>query len=355
MDTLTHALSGALLARATEPSSARPHPLPRRTRMWVGFWSAAFPDSDFILRFIDPLTYLTTHRGVTHSVILLPLWALGLAALFALLTRRKDSWREFAAIAAMGIAIHIAGDVITAFGTMVFAPVSDLRVAFPTTFIIDPYFSAIVVAGLLASIFWKHARYPAVAGLATLVAYVGFQGWLHERAVAAGAAYAAEQNIVRAAIHAQPQPFSPFNWMVVVAAPDAYYLSYVSLSRDIAPAMPPADANWLRRINAIYYPVADARWHTVARFGAGPHAQLALALWNGNELGAYRRFTLFPALYRVDDSGHQLCIWFQDVRFLLPGRDVPFRYGACRAGAEMPWQVYQLVSDGEREFSLAVP
>ena len=76
MDTLTHALSGALLARATEPKRPRPDQLPRRTRMWIGFIAAAFPDSDFVTRFIDPLTYLTTHRGITHSVIMLPLWSL---------------------------------------------------------------------------------------------------------------------------------------------------------------------------------------------------------------------------------------------------------------------------------------
>ena len=97
MDTLTHALSGALLARATEPKDPRPDQLPRRARMWVGFWAAAFPDSDFITRFIDPLTYLSVHRGITHSVIMLPLWALGLSLLFMLLARGKYSWRAPAA------------------------------------------------------------------------------------------------------------------------------------------------------------------------------------------------------------------------------------------------------------------
>ncbi|HJX11878.1 MAG TPA: metal-dependent hydrolase, partial [Candidatus Binatia bacterium] len=51
MDTITHALSGALLARATEPEEPRPDRLPRRARMWVGFLAAAFPDSDFALLF----------------------------------------------------------------------------------------------------------------------------------------------------------------------------------------------------------------------------------------------------------------------------------------------------------------
>ncbi len=80
MDTLTHALSGALLARATAPAAPRPDQLTTNGRMAIGFVAAAFPDSDFIARWIDPLTYLTTHRGITHSILLLPLWALALAS-----------------------------------------------------------------------------------------------------------------------------------------------------------------------------------------------------------------------------------------------------------------------------------
>lgn len=182
MDTLTHALSGALLARATEPRTPKPGQLPRRLRMWVGFWAAAFPDSDFILRFFDPLLYLTTHRGVTHSVLMLPLWAFVLALAFMFVVRRRYDWRAFLGVCALGVGIHIAGDVITAFGTMVFAPVSDARVALPFTFIIDPYFTAILVAGLVAAALWPNGRRAAVGALAVLAGYVGFQGILHDRA-----------------------------------------------------------------------------------------------------------------------------------------------------------------------------
>src|SRR3989344_3288649 len=75
--------------------------------------------------------------------------ALGLSLLFMLLVRGKYSWRAFAGVVARGIGIHIVGDVITAFGTMIFAPFSTWRAQIPTTFIIDPYFTAIIVAGLI--------------------------------------------------------------------------------------------------------------------------------------------------------------------------------------------------------------
>jgi inner membrane protein len=47
MDTLTHALSGALLARATAPKRDDEKTLPLRRRLLVGFLAAAAPDLDF--------------------------------------------------------------------------------------------------------------------------------------------------------------------------------------------------------------------------------------------------------------------------------------------------------------------
>lgn len=350
MDTLTHALSGALLARATESSSYNSGPragqLPRRLRMWVGFWAAAFPDSDFIVNFIDPLTYLTTHRGVTHSVIVLPLWAVGLALLFMLIARRRYSWTAFVGTCALGIGAHIAGDVITAFGTMIFAPFSAWRAQIPTTFIIDPYFTAIIGAGLVASAYWKRARLPAIAGLALLVSYVGFQALLHQRAVTVGEAFITANRIESAHVHAIPQPFSPFNWMVVVEQPKNYHLAYISLLRDQTLPPPPRDASWLQRVNASYRPVKDAQWQNVPRYGvAKTDAELAETTWSSEVLARYRGFTLFPAVYRVDREGARVCVWFNDLRFALVGRDMPFRYGACRENAAAPWKVFRLNSD----------
>ncbi len=363
MDTLTHALSGALAARATEPGAPRAGHLPRRTRMWIGFWAAAFPDSDFVARFIDPLMYLTVHRGITHSIIMLPLWALGLAFLFKLFVRERYHWRAFAGVCALGIGTHIAGDVITAFGTMVFAPFSTWRAALPTTFIIDPYFTAIIVAGLVAAAIRPGTRRPAVAGLATLAVYVCFQGVLHERAVAVGEDYARTAGLADARTQAIPQPLSPFNWMVMVTAGDTYYMAYVNLVRREVPNAP-AGASWLGRINASYRPAARAVWNRIPRFGDSlPEAVLARQVWNSETLAPYRRFALFPALYRVDRHRDSLCVWFNDLRFALAGARMPFRYGACTRGggasfdvapsharrtapgnAAARWQAYRLLS-----------
>jgi inner membrane protein len=340
MDTLTHALSGALLARATEPKAPRADQLPRRWRMWIGFWAAAFPDSDFITSFIDPLLYLTTHRGITHSVIMLPLWALGLAFLFMLITRRKYSWKAFVGTCALGIAIHIAGDVITAYGTIVLAPLSDWRAQFPTTFIIDPYFSGIIVVGLIASTIWKHTRLPALLGLTALVGLIGFQALQHACAVAVGESFIVTNKLPVAESFAIPQPFSPFHWMVAVVEPRTYHLAHISLVRDVTPPQPPEDAFWLRRVYASYRPVADAHWLSIPRYGTDDPA-LAESVWQSDAMARYRNFALFPAAIRVDRRPDRSCVWFDDLRFTLVGRTGPFRYGACRDGIDAPWKIYR--------------
>ena len=64
MDTLTHALSGALMARAlaNDDNSS----VTRRDCVALGFLAAAFPDADVVFSLASPLAYLYHHRGITH-------------------------------------------------------------------------------------------------------------------------------------------------------------------------------------------------------------------------------------------------------------------------------------------------
>ena len=110
MDTLTHALSGALLARATASKRDEPDALPLRRRMLIGFLACAAPDLDFVVGYLGPIGYIENHRGLTHSLILLPLWAFLLAQLCALIWRHDRPWNSYLGVIAMGIAAHIAGD-----------------------------------------------------------------------------------------------------------------------------------------------------------------------------------------------------------------------------------------------------
>jgi inner membrane protein len=345
MDTLTHALSGALLARATAPAASDEKTLPMGRRLLVGFAAAAAPDLDFVLAYLGPIEYLTHHRGVTHSLILLPLWAFLLAKLCSLAWRRDRPWQAYCGVIAACLALHIAGDWITSFGTIVFAPFSDARYGIGTTFIIDLWFTGIIVAGLAGAWAWRASPVPAVAGLAALCAYVAFQGLQQQNAIEWGGAYAHASGLGKARVTAQPRPVSPFNWMVIVRDGEQVHYSFVNLIRR-EPLAAGQDAGFIRRLDAAYLPRDQAHWARASRFGvSAPERAIAREAWEHPGFAFFRWFAEEPVLLRVD-SGSSDCAWFQDLRFFTPGRDTwPFRYGMCRED-NGPWRLYQMEGRG---------
>jgi inner membrane protein len=343
LDTLTHALSGALVARATAPADAPRGAVPRRVA--AGFLAAAAPDVDFLVGLAGPVEYLLTHRGVTHSVLLMPLWAFPIAWLLAKLLREPGGWRALYGVAVLAIATHIAGDLITSFGTMVFAPFSDWRAGLGTTFIIDLWFSAIILAGLVASAVFRRSRLPAAAASALLAGYVGFQAIQRHEALEFAERYARENHLSEARISAQPRPVSPFNWTVFVSDAESHRFAHINLVRKQARTVRPGDG-FIARLDAGYRPLDMARWETRTRYGDGPALRAeAKEAWNSPELDFFRWFAELPALDGVTEG--LACAWFVDLRFLTPGRErLPFRFGACREAPGAPWRAYEGVAGG---------
>jgi inner membrane protein len=348
MDTLTHALCGALGARLTAPRMPGADAPGLAPRLAVGFVAGMFPDIDFVLGYLSPTALLQWHRGITHSVLLLPLWAALLAWLAALAFRGRWRWSAFLPVTALALGLHIAADWANAFGTMLFAPLSDSRHALSLVFVIDAWFSGILVAGLLGTLLFRASRWPAVLGFVALAAYLGYAALMRAEALDLAARQAAELRWTDARLHAVPRPLSPHNWMVVVENDDGYRYALVNLRRsEVRPLAP--DAGRLARIDAAYLPVALARWQRVERHGRDPLARaLVREAWEGERFAFYRWFASLPALYRVDAGEQRICVWFQDLRFHVPGRaNMPFRYGQCRTRTE-DWHPYQYPGDGPR-------
>jgi inner membrane protein len=335
VDTLTHALSGALFARATAPKDAPPRSLARRVA--AGFFACAAPDLDFVVAFVGPVEYLQNHRGVTHSLVLLPLWAFVYSWVLAKILREPRGWRALYGVTALGLALHIAGDVITSYGTMILAPFSDWRAQIGTTFIIDLWFSGIIVGGLIASAILYRSRWPSVAASAVLVAYVGFQYPQKEKAIEFGGRHARALGLGGAAVNVQPRPVSPFNWTVFVSDAEAHRFAHVNLNRMEPRSYRPGDG-FIAMLDSVYEPLSSARWETRSRYGEGPARPLAQEAWNSPAMAVYRWFADLPAFDGM--STGPTCVWFIDLRFYTPGRATqPFRYGACRDGPATPWRL----------------
>lgn len=180
MDTITHGIAGALIGKSFfaeakeespsgEPVGPTPQPpagwkpaLQGRIAIWAATLGAVFPDSDSIFDAFDTtgMAVLTEHRGITHSLLLLPLWALVLAAATRWLAQRRGwaclSTARLAVIWGAGIASHILLDLINSWGTMIWMPVDRTRVAWDLVFVIDFTLSALVLVPQLAA--WAYRR-----------------------------------------------------------------------------------------------------------------------------------------------------------------------------------------------------
>lgn len=343
LDTLTHAISGALLARATAPEH-RVNTLSLRERTVVGFLAGAAPDADIVVRLWGQVAYLEHHRAETHSLLLLPAWAWVLAIGFALVGGRRHSWKAYYGVCALALGIHIVGDLITSFGTQILAPLSDWTPGLNTTFIIDPWFSAILILGLLLSLAWR-PRLSASLALVAISAVVLLQYTQYRAALTVGIAYAEQRDMTVERIEAYPQPLSWFNWKVIISEPERHTLARFNLLRDEAPADPSPEAGFLRRLHAAYPPVGEAEWQSYRRFGDGEEDAAARTVWAKDGMQFYRRFADAPALYAIETVDGERCVWFRDLRFQIPGLRTPFTYGMCRGGVD-DWQRYRRASDG---------
>ncbi|MCC8194307.1 MAG: metal-dependent hydrolase [Deltaproteobacteria bacterium] len=247
MDSLTHLVAGALTPMAFKNAP--------KTRMMIlfGIICGEFPDIDVIAG-KTPEAILAFHRGATHALAAQPLFALLLALVFHRLIKKGDAagtW-TFAktwSVALAALLIHLFLDSMTTFGTQIFLPFSDLRVALPAMYIIDLAMTLPLLA-VLGIILAKGGLSPANpapekartrlarGGLVWLVAYpllaLGLNYGLASHLTREYAGRGNKEGITR--VELSPEPFAPLNWKFIGIAPDAYYMGrYFLLSpgRDI--------------------------------------------------------------------------------------------------------------------------
>ena len=231
MDTLTHLVAGALtpLAFKDAPKS--------RLLIPFGILCGELPDIDIVAG-SSAEAFLSIHRGMTHALAVQPFSALLMALLFHRLLKRGDhagSWTfgKTWLVAFLALLIHLYLDCMTTFGTRIFLPFSDYRVAIPGMFIVDVLLTLPILFLLLTVLARGGSKtppfrrlFPARAALAWILLYpllsfgVGQASvaWLSRQYVDE----AEERGIRR--IHLTPEPFAPFNWKLVAEQGDGEYL-----------------------------------------------------------------------------------------------------------------------------------
>ncbi len=189
MDTITHVISGGLLGKAYFSNDQ--DTFKGRVAVLAVTFGSVFPDSDIIVEAFshDPLAIAKIHRGFTHSFVGLPIFAVVFAWLTRWVLRRwgRDcpSTAALFIAYAVGIASHIVLDGMTSFGTRMWMPISNARVAWDLLFIIDFAFSAILLVPQIAA--WVYRRreksIPRAVGMWVLGSVGAWAAWGIARAV----------------------------------------------------------------------------------------------------------------------------------------------------------------------------
>ena len=323
MDPLTHVAAGVICSQlVTSPS-----------RWWAALAGALFavlPDIDYFYIFWDRLAFIRYHRGLTHSLVALPLFALA----GALAGRLLGGPRWFKPLFVLGLIIlasHLLLDLATSYGTQILSPFSRRRFSLDWVFIIDPYITALLLAGAVSALafhFWS----PRLGAwfLAAALVYLLTCGFYHHQAFTLARQVFQTPNPQEQTVAALPQPFSCRRWQLIAARPGEIRQAFIQLPwaaglgkklavRQVENVMVPRGQDCLAPDVSYQNPnhLTIQTWTPVAAAIAYPQDAKKI-------LGSYLEFARFPLLWRAQSQeGEQLLEWL-DLRFSVPGRAFPF-------------------------------
>lgn len=147
---------------------------------FLGFFSGMAADLDVLIgSSTDPLLSLEYHRHFTHSLIFIPVGALLCTVVFRLLFKRRLaslSFKKTYLFCFLGYATHAVLDACTTYGTQLFWPFSNMRVAWNNVSVVDPLFTIPLLALMIVAVFGRSSgsamRSSALVIIAALYVFV---------------------------------------------------------------------------------------------------------------------------------------------------------------------------------------
>jgi len=151
MDSITQAVLGAAVGEATAGKKAG------NKAIIAGAIAGTVPDLDVVFRFFtDTVTNLHIHRGLSHSLFFAVIFAPVLGFLFSKLFKKAGvRTKTWTLLSFLGMSTHSLLDVFTSYGTGLFEPFSEWRIAISSIGIIDPVYTLLLIAGVTAALFIK--------------------------------------------------------------------------------------------------------------------------------------------------------------------------------------------------------
>lgn len=222
MDPVTQGALGAALPQAVSRDRARLGVI-----TIAGALGGMAPDLDVFIRSSeDPLLFLEYHRHFTHALAFIPVGGLVVALALYPLFRRWLPLRALALSTTLGYATHALLDACTTYGTQLFWPFSNVRVAWNNVSVVDPLFTLPLLALVIAGARLRRPRL-AQAGLAWGLLYLLVGVVQHERAVDVAEELAARRGHAPVRLDAKPSFGNLLVWKLVYEAEGRYYVDAV--------------------------------------------------------------------------------------------------------------------------------
>ena len=147
MDILTQALLGSTLATTVADK--------RNTgkAAIIGACSGMLADADVLIRSNnDPLLVLEYHRHFSHSLFFIPAGALIASLLLYFFFKDSINKKQLFLYSLAGYSMSALLDACTSYGTSLFWPISEERIAWHIISIVDPVFSLLLVISLFLAL-----------------------------------------------------------------------------------------------------------------------------------------------------------------------------------------------------------
>ena len=198
----------------------------------LGCLGGMLPDLDIVTGVIlaDPWVHLTVHRGITHSLFLVPFSSAVLAWIFWRWGKRAASFWWWYLLAFLVLFTHPLLDCCTSYGTQIFAPFSDERIAWNCVSIVDVFYTVPLLLTLVCCPLvkkWRPQRHTWWIGVGVLLlttVYLVYGSLNRNLALDRTLADADSKNstILRAEVY--PQFTTVWVWRTVVKTPDGFLL-----------------------------------------------------------------------------------------------------------------------------------
>ncbi|QZP17793.1 metal-dependent hydrolase [Methylophilales bacterium] len=279
----------------------------------LGFLSGMAPDLDILIRSsTDPLLSLEYHRQFTHSLIFIPFGGL-ICALILFVVLKKISpfnFKKTWLYCTLGYGTHGLIDACTSYGTLLFWPFSDMRVAWNNISIIDPLFTFPLILLIVLATIKKKNVYSKIA-LAWAVTYLTLGVYLHNVALNVGKEIAEQRGHVVNRIKAKPSFGNLILWKTIYESDDHFYVDATNLFfRNIIPGESIKKLNlnknfpWLDRESQQYKDVERFKWFSNDFLAVNPNNknQIIDIRYSGipNEIGGLWGVQLNPNKHKQE-------------------------------------------------------